>query len=313
MDSAQFIISHARLVSLRDERLGVLEDAALLVRDGRIAWIGSSCDAPADESILTIDAEGRCVTPGLIDCHTHLLFAGCRTDEFEMRLRGESYARIAEQGGGIQSTVRATRAASAETLASAGRSRLHHAMGCGVTTIEIKSGYGLTLADERRLLTVARQLGRELPLHIHTTFLGAHAVPAEFSGRSDAYIDELIDTWLPQLVREGLIDSVDAFCERIAFTPEQVERVFAAARKFGLPVRLHADQLTDSAGARLAARHHALSADHLEHASADGIAALKQSGTVAVLLPGAYYYLREEKRPPVQQLRAANVAMAVAT
>ena len=313
MDRTQSIIRHARLVTMRDERLGLLDDAALLVRDGRIAWIGRSREAPADESIPTVDAAGRCVTPGLIDCHTHLLFAGCRTDEFEMRLRGESYTRIAEQGGGIQSTVRATRAAPAETLATAGRARLQHAMAGGVTTIEIKSGYGLTLADERKMLAVARQLDRELPLHIHATFLGAHTVPPEFSGRSDSYIDELVETWLPDLVREGLVDSVDAFCERIAFTHEQVERLFAAARKLKLPVRLHADQLTDSAGAALAARHHALSADHLEHASADGIAALEQAGTVAVLLPGAYYYLRAEKPPPVKLLRGANVSMAVAT
>ncbi|MET0988070.1 MAG: imidazolonepropionase, partial [Steroidobacteraceae bacterium] len=313
MDRTQFIIDHARLVTLRDERLGLLDDAALLVRDGRIAWVGKSREAPADESIPTIDAAGRCVTPGLIDCHTHLLFAGCRTNEFEMRLRGESYTGIAEHGGGIQSTVRATRAASAEALASAGRARLQHAMASGVTTIEIKSGYGLTLADERKMLAVARQLDRELPIHIHTTFLGAHTVPPEFSGRGDAYVTELIEAWLPQLVREGLVDSVDAFCERIAFTHEQVERLFAAARKMNLPVRLHADQLTDSAGATLAARYSALSADHLEHASANGIAALEQAGTVAVLLPGAYYYLREENRPPVKQLRAANVAMAVAT
>lgn len=313
MGGGSFFLDHARMVTMRDERLGLLDDGAVLVRGGRVAWLGRSRDAPAHESVPSVDAAGRCVTPGLIDCHTHLLFAGSRTQEFEMRLRGESYARIAEQGGGIQSTVKSTRAASAEALESVGRKRVLQALSCGVTTIEIKSGYGLTLADERKILAVGRRLGRELPAHIHTTFLGAHALPPEFNGRADDYVDEIVDHWLTELAREGLIDSVDAFCERIALTPHQVERLFVAARTLHVPVRLHADQLSDSDGAALAARFGALSADHLEHANAAGIAALKTAGTVAVLLPGSYYYLRESKRPPVNELRATGVPMAVAT
>lgn len=307
-----YALTHARIVTMTDDCLGILDDGALLVRDGRIAWIGPSAKLDGDVSTV-IDAQGRCVTPGLIDCHTHLLFAGCRTNEFQMRLAGESYTQIAAAGGGIQSTVTATRAASSDELFAIGRDRLKQSLRSGVTTLEIKSGYGLTGDDEEKMLRVARELGDTQPIQIHTTFLGAHTVPMEYKGRADDYIDHLIDDVLPRLTQQGLIDSVDAFCERIAFSYDQVDRMFARAQSLQLPVRLHADQLSDSRGAELAARYRALSADHLEHASESGITALKESGTVAVLLPGAFYYLRETTRPPVQQLRAAGVPMAIAT
>lgn len=298
----------------RGDEFGEVRDAALAVRDGRIAWLGPVADLPSDlRAEDTVDGSGAWITPGLIDCHTHVVYAGNRSDEFEARLRGATYAEIAQRGGGIASTVRATRAASEDELYAASLPRMRALLAEGVTTLEIKSGYGLALESERRMLRVARRIGRELPVTVHTTFLGAHALPPEFGGRADAYIDEVCDHMLPPLVREGLVDAVDAFCETIGFTPAQTERLFRAARALGVPVKLHAEQLSDQGGAALVARYGGLSADHLEYLSDAGIAAMAQAGTVAVLLPGAFYFLREKKLPPIDALRGASVPMAVAT
>ncbi len=288
---------------------------AILVNDGRIVWLGALEALPAQYR-ATISTEhdlaGALVTPALIDCHTHLVYAGSRAREFELRLEGASYETIARAGGGIRSTVAATRAADENTLFSLTRARAVALMREGVATVEIKSGYGLTERDEAKLLRVARRLGRELPLTVRTTFLGAHALPIEFEGRPDDYIAAVCD-WLPRLAAEGLVDAVDVFCETIGFTPEQTARVFDAARALGLPVKLHAEQLSDQAGAVLAARAGALSCDHLEYLSDDGVAAMAAAGTVAVLLPGAFYALRETRLPPLAQLRAAGVPIALAT
>jgi imidazolonepropionase len=293
---------------------GEIRDAALAVRDGRIAWMGRRADLPAGlRAEQAIDGGGAWVTPGLIDCHTHIVYAGNRSDEFEARLNGATYAEIAQRGGGIASTVRATRKASEDELFEVSLPRVRALLAEGVTTIEIKSGYGLELAAERSMLRVARRIGRELPVTVSATFLGAHAVPPEFAGRADDYIDEVCERMLPALVREGLVDAVDAFCETIGFSPAQTERVFRAAQAMGVPVKLHAEQLSDQGGAALAARYGGLSADHLEYLSGDGVAAMAQAGTVAVLLPGAFYCLREMQLPPVDALRAAGVPMAVAT
>jgi imidazolonepropionase len=293
---------------------GDIHDAALAVHDGRIAWTGRRAELPAGlRAEREFDGGGAWITPGLIDCHTHIVYAGNRSDEFEARLHGATYAEIAQRGGGIVSTVRATRAASEDELFVASLPRVRALLAEGLTTLEIKSGYGLELEAERRMLRVARRIGRELPLTVRTTFLGAHAVPPEYTGRADAYLDEVCDRMLPTLVREGLVDAVDAFCETIGFTPAQTERVFRAAAALGVAVKLHAEQLSDQGGAALTARYRGLSADHLEHLADDGIAAMAQAGTVAVLLPGAFYCLRETKLPPVEALRAARVPMAVAT
>jgi imidazolonepropionase len=293
---------------------GDVRDGALAVRDGRIAWLGRRADLPrelrADE---TRDGGGAWITPGLIDCHTHIVYAGNRSDEFEARLQGATYAEIAQRGGGIASTVRATRAASEDELFAASLPRVRALLAEGVTTLEIKSGYGLDLPSERTMLRTARRIGRELPVAVRTTFLGAHALPPEYSGRSDAYIEEICERMLPALAREGLVDAVDAFCETIGFTPAQCERLFRAAAALNIPVKLHAEQLSDQGGAALVARHRGLSADHLEYLSDDGIAAMARAGSVAVLLPGAFYCLRETKLPPVDGMRAAGVPMAVAT
>lgn len=291
---------------------GAIEDAALAVQHGRIAWIGAAADLPAVEARETHDLEGRWITPGLIDCHTHLVYGGDRAAEFELRLQGASYEEIARAGGGIRSTVTATRAATEEELLARALPRLRHLMAEGVTTVEIKSGYGLDLENEIKQLRVARRLGSELPVTVKTTFLGAHALPPEYEGRDEAYIDAVVGM-LPTVAKSGLADAVDAFCEKIAFTPEQTARVFEAARDNGLPVKLHADQLSDLSGAALASRFGALSADHLEYTGADGIAAMAESGTVAVLLPGAFYTLRETKLPPMEGFRAADVPMAIAS
>jgi imidazolonepropionase len=258
------------------------------------------------------DLAGALVTPGLIDAHTHLVYAGSRAAEFEQRLQGASYADIARAGGGIRSTVTATRAASDEALFSLAASRARQLMAEGLTTVEIKSGYGLSQVDEARCLAVARRLGRELPLSVRCTSLAAHAVPAEYAGRSDDYITDAC-TWLQAQHAAGLVDAVDAFCEHIGFSVAQTERLFQAAQRLGLPVKLHADQLSDQGGAELAARYRALSCDHLEHLSPAGVAAMRAAGTVAVLLPGAYYFLRETRLPPVQALRDAGVPIAIAT
>ena len=292
----------------------VVADGAIAVREGRIAWIGALDAMPPRYAPLPRrDAGGRWITPGLVDCHTHLVFAGQRADEFALRLQGASYEDIARRGGGIVSTVRSTRAASEEELFEASAPRLEALLAEGVTAVEIKSGYGLDLATERKQLRVARRLGERYPVSVYTTFLGAHAVPPEYAGRADSYIEYVAGTALPTLANEGLVDAADVFCERIGFTVAQTERVFAAARRLGLPVKLHAEQLSNCGGAQLAARYGALSADHLEHLDETGVMALREAGTVAVLLPGAYYFLRETKLPPLELLRRHGVPVALAS
>ncbi len=290
---------------------GELRDGAIGVLDGRIAWIGPAAQAP--EAGTVVDGRGRWLTPGLIDCHTHIVHAGNRSDEFEARLNGATYEDIARGGGGIMSTVRATRASTDDELLHQSLPRIASLLAEGVTTIEIKSGYGLTVEAEARMLRVARRVGDVLPVAVATTFLGAHALPPEYAGRADDYVTHICEQMLPRLAALGLVDAVDAFCERIGFSNAQTERVFAAARAHGLPVKLHAEQLSDQRGAQLVARFQGLSADHLEHLSQAGIAAMAAAGTVAVLLPGAYYFLRDTTPPPVAALREAGVPMAVAT
>jgi len=304
----------ARLATLAGERgWGLIERGAVVTTGESIAWVGDETGLPPG---LNPDVEhqldGLLLTPGLVDCHTHLVYGGDRAREFEQRLEGASYEDIARAGGGIRSTVAATRAASDDALFNTAVTRARRLMAGGVTTLEIKSGYGLSLEHEARCLRVARQLGHQLPLTVRATGLAAHALPPEFEGRADDYIDAVC-AWLPQWHAEGLLDAVDAFCERIAFSPAQTRRVFDAARALGLPVKLHAEQLSDQGGAALAATYGALSCDHLEWLSPDGIAAMHAAGSVAVLLPGAFYFLRETKLPPVQALRDAGVPMAIAT
>jgi len=299
-----------------EDPYGTLTDAALAVKGERIAWIGPSTQAAAIAAACGIaahDVAGRWITPGLIDCHTHLVYGGNRVAEFEQRLRGASYEQIARAGGGIQSTVRATRASSRDELHASAVRRARRLMAEGVTTIEIKSGYGLSGEVERRLLEVARGLERELPVSIRTTYLGLHALPEEFAADRRAYVDAASGPWLEAIVAAGLADAADAFCESIAFTVEECERYFRAARAAGLPIRVHAGQLRDIGAAQLAARYGALSADHLEYLSADGVHALASAGTVAVLLPCAYFVLRQQDPPPVAALREAGVPIAVAT
>ena len=305
--------TNARLATMRADLpgLGVVEGGAIGLREGRIAFAGPAADAPNAADV--IDCDGRWITPGLIDAHTHLVFAGDRIAEFELRQKGASYEEIARAGGGIASTVAATRAASEAALVRSALPRLDALIAEGVTTIEIKSGYGLTLTDEAKMLRAARALGDARPVTVRTTFLGAHALPGEFVGDPDGYIDLLCEQVLPAIAAEGLADAVDAFCENIGFTPAQTERMFAAAAAHGLPVKLHAEQLSNQHGAALAARHGALSADHLEYLDEPGIAAMRDAGTVAMLLPGAFYFLRETKLPPVAALRAAGVPIALAT
>ena len=294
--------------------VGEIADAAIAVRDGHIVWLGAQRDLPAQvQTGVHHHGAGGWLTPGLIDCHTHIVYAGNRSDEFEARLNGASYSDIARAGGGILATVRTTRAATEEALFQASLPRVRALLAEGVTTLEIKSGYGLDADSEAKMLRVARRIGTTLAVRVRTTFLGAHALPPEFATRADAYIDLLCDTMLPALHAEGLVDAVDAFCEQIGFSPAQTERVFQRAQQLNLPVKLHAEQLSDQAGAALTARYRGLSADHLEHLSAAGIAAMAAAGTVAVLLPGAYYCLRDTRLPPIGALRAAGVPMAVAT
>jgi imidazolonepropionase len=299
-----------RLATLAGDRdWGLIEDGALLVDDaGRIAWIGPSAEAPPAAQVAEL--HGALVTPGLVDCHTHLVYGGNRAHEFEQRLHGVSYADIARAGGGIKSTVAATRAASEAELLAAARRRAQALIAEGVTTVEIKSGYGLDAETEARMLRVARRLAG-LGVDVRTTYLAAHALPPEFSD-ADAYIDAAC-AWLPDLHAAGLVDAVDAFCEHIAFSPAQVARVFEAAQRLGLPVKLHAEQLSDQGGAQLAAQYRALSADHLEYLSPAGVQAMAEAGTVAVLLPGAFYALRETRLPPIAALREAGVPIALAT
>ncbi|MGL4322776.1 MAG: imidazolonepropionase [Beijerinckiaceae bacterium] len=293
--------------------LGLIEHGTIASRDGRIVYAGPAADAPPFSARETIDCEGRWVTPGLIDCHTHLVYGGNRAREFEMRLAGASYEDIARAGGGIVSSVRATRASSEADLIASALRRLDHLLAEGVTTIEIKSGYGLERAAEMRCLRAARALASARSVTVKTTFLGAHALPPEAQGDKDAYIRSVCDDMLPAIAAEKLADAVDVFCEGIAFSPAQTEQVFRAAQIFGLPVKLHADQLSNLGGAALAARYNALSADHLEYTDAAGAAAMKHAGTVAVLLPGAYYMLREQQAPPVALFRSHGVPMALAT
>ena len=283
---------------------------AIAVEGDHIAYVGPD---PSEPVVEVMSVEGRLVTPGLIDCHTHLVFGGDRSGEWEQRLAGASYEEIAAAGGGIRSTVRATRDASDDELLEGAVRRAAALAAGGVTTIEVKSGYGLDLDTELRMLRIARRIPERVPVDVVTTFLGAHTVPPEYDGDADGYIRFVCDEVLPAVASEGLATAVDGFCERIAFTAEQIDRVFATATGLGLRVKLHADQLSDSGGAALAARHHALSADHLEHASAEGIAAMAAAGTIAVVLPGAAYVLRDDAVPPVDALRAAGVPMAVAT
>lgn len=293
---------------------GVVDDGVVACCDGRIVYAGSLERAPANlDALEIIDCERRWITPGLIDCHTHLVYAGDRAHEFEQRLNGIRYEAIARAGGGILSTVKATRAASETDLVNASLPRLDALLAEGVTTIEIKSGYGLALEHERKQLRAARALAHERAVSVRTTFLGAHALPPEWSGRADDYIAEVADHMLPALANEGLVDAVDAFCENIGFTLDQTRRVFEAARATGLPVKLHAEQLSNMRGAEMAAAHGALSADHLEHLDETGIRAMAASGTVAVLLPGAFYFLRDTRVPPIDALRAARVPIAIAT
>jgi len=295
---------------------GTIRDAAVAVANGRIAWIGPRANLPAEEARATRhmhDGGGAWITPGLIDCHTHLVFGGDRAQEFEMRLNGATYEEIARAGGGIRSTVAATRAIGEDQLYAAAVPRLRALIAEGVTTVEIKSGYGLDTANEAKMLRVARRLGRELPVDVATTFLGAHALPPEFEGRQTAYVDLVCEEMLPRIAHDKLADATDVFCEKIAFTPQETERVFAASAKAGIPVKLHADQLSDLGGAALAAKHKALSAEHLEYTSEDGARAMGAAGTVAVILPGAFFVLREKQLPPIDAFRRHGVAMAIAS
>lgn len=309
------LLTNARLATMRegDTPFGAIDHAAIALRDGAIAWLGESASLPGGTAANTIDLEQRWVTPALIDCHTHLVFAGNRAREFDLRLQGVSYEEIARQGGGIMSTVDATRAANETALLRSSSARLQALLAEGVATVEIKSGYGLDTASELKMLRVARQLAAAAGISVQTTFLGAHAVPREFAGKKSAYLDMLLGDMLPRVAEAGLANAVDAYCESIAFSPEEVARVFELARKLNLPVKLHADQLSDSGAAELAARFEALSADHLEYTSAAGVRALAASGTVAVLLPGAFLNLRETRLPPIEALRASGVPLAVAT
>jgi imidazolonepropionase len=307
------LLTHATLATMTDG-YGLVPDAAVAMQGDRIAWAGPMADLPAAFRALPgRDCGGRLVTPGLIDCHTHAVFAGHRAVEFELRLKGARYDEIARAGGGILSTVTATRAASEEALLAQALLRVDQLIASGATTIEVKSGYGLTVADELKMLRVARRIGQQRPVTVKTTHLAAHAIPPDYMGRPRAYIAEVAIPSLRAAHAESLVDAVDGFCETIAFSVEDLAPLFAEAHALGLPVKLHAEQLTDQGGAAFAARHGALSADHLEYLSPDGIAAMARAGTVAVILPGAFYTLRESRLPPIAALRAAGVPMAVAT
>ncbi|CAD0261646.1 imidazolonepropionase [Pseudomonas veronii] len=304
---------HCHIATMAQGNYSIIEDAALVTVGSLIEWIGPRSEVPAADYAQVHDLHGAWVTPGLIDCHTHTVFGGNRSGEFEQRLQGVSYADIAAQGGGIASTVRATRAASEDELFESAHKRLRSLLRDGVTTVEIKSGYGLDLASERKLLRVIRRLGDALPVSVRATCLAAHALPPEYKDRADAYIDHICGEMLPALAAEGLVDAVDAFCEYLAFSPAQVERVFKVARQLGLPVKLHAEQLSSLHGSSLAARYQALSADHLEFMTEDDAIAMAAAGTVAVLLPGAFYFLRETQLPPMDALRKHGVKIAIAS
>ena len=305
---------NARLATMDPARegLGVIEGGAIAARGEKIVFVGPGKELPALPNAERVDCQGAWITPGLVDCHTHLVFAGDRAAEFEMRLAGASYEEVARAGGGILSTVRSTRSASVEQLVEASLPRLDHLLADGVTTVEIKSGYGLDVDAELNQLRAARSLGNRREVDVVTSFLGAHALPPEYDDK-DSYIEALCRDVLPRVVSEGLADAADAFCETIAFSPAQTERFLEAARAVGLPVKIHADQLSDQGGAALAARLGSLSADHLEYASEQGVAAMARASTVAVLLPGAFYFIREERRPPVDVFRRHGVPIAIAT
>jgi imidazolonepropionase len=307
------MILHNAVLATMDAGYGLIENGAIVTEGERIVWVGRSDALPAFASGDTLDVGGRLITPGLIDCHTHVVFAGDRAREFEMRLEGASYADVARAGGGILSTVRATRSADEEALLAQALVRVDRMIAEGVTCIEVKSGYGLDMDTELRMLRVARRIGAMRRVRVLTSFLGAHAIPAEFAGRADAYIDACVRPALRAACEAGLVDAVDGFCEGIAFSPDQIARVFADARALCLPVKLHAEQLSNLHGAALAARHGALSADHLEYLDENGAKTLAAAGTVAVLLPGAFYALRETQAPPIDILRHHGVRMAVAT
>ena len=305
-----------RLATLSPARpgLGLVEDGLIAADAGKIVYAGPAREAPTGLAARqSIDCEGRWITPGLIDCHTHLVYGGNRAEEFELRLAGASYAEIARRGGGIASTVKATRLASEDDLVASAQPRLDALIAEGATTVEIKSGYGLELETERRQLRAARRLGRERSVTVRTTFLGAHAMPPEMAGDKTAYIDAVCHRMLPAIAKEGLADAVDAFCETIAFSADETARVFAAAQALGLPIRLHADQLTNLHGAALAAKFGAVAADHLEFTDEDGVRAMRQAGTVAVVLPGAFYFLREKQMPPIELMRRHGVPIAIST
>jgi imidazolonepropionase len=313
------LLTHVNLATMAadngaEDPLGIVEDGTLAIHEAKIVWVGASHDLPVDLSAKdVVDLAGRWATPGLIDCHTHLIYGGNRAGEWQARLEGATYAEIAAQGGGIAATVAATRKSSQDQLVTIAHERLKSWIAEGVTTIEIKSGYGLSLDDEMKMLAAARELGRISPLRVKTTFLGAHTVPPEFAGRPDDYVDFLIREVLPAVARKGLVDAVDVFCETIAFSKAQSARYLLAAKALGLGLKIHADQLTDGDGAGLAATVGALSADHLEFTSDKGVAAMAAAGTVAVLLPGAFYSLRETRLPPLEALRVHRVPVAIAT
>jgi len=304
---------HCHVATMANGAYSIIEDAVIVTSGSLIEWIGPRTQLPSGEYPAVNDLQGAWVTPGLIDCHTHTVFGGNRSGEFEQRLQGVSYAEIAAQGGGIASTVRATREASEDELFASAAKRLKSLMRDGVTTVEMKSGYGLDLANERKLLRVIRRLAEELPISVRSTCLAAHALPPEYKDRADDYIDLVCEQMLPALAAEGLVDAVDAFCEYLAFSPEQVERVFVAAQQLGLPVKLHAEQLSSLHGSSLAARYKALSADHLEFMDEDDAIAMAAADTVAVLLPGAFYFLRETQLPPMDALRKHKVKIAIAS
>ena len=304
---------HCHVATMAQGNYSIIEDAAMVTAGSLIEWVGPRSQVPTADYAQVHDLQGAWVTPGLIDCHTHTVFGGNRSGEFEQRLEGVSYAEIAAKGGGIASTVRATRAASEDELFDCARKRLRSLLRDGVTTVEIKSGYGLDLANERKMLRVARRLGDELPVSVRATCLAAHALPPEYKDRADDYIEHICSEMLPALAAEGLVDAVDAFCEYLAFSTEQVERVFKVAQQLGLPVKLHAEQLSSLHGSSLAARYHALSADHLEFMTEEDAIAMAASGTVAVLLPGAFYFLRETQLPPMEALRKHGVKIAIAS
>ncbi|KAA3541491.1 imidazolonepropionase [Pseudomonas sp. ST1] len=304
---------HCHIASMAHGKYSIIENAAIVTSGALIEWIGPETELAEPEHDNCIDLGGAWVTPGLIDCHTHTVFGGNRSGEFEQRLQGVSYSEIAAAGGGIASTVRATRAASEDELYASAERRLRHLLKDGVTTVEMKSGYGLDLENERKILRVIRRLGNTQPVTVRATCLAAHALPPEYADRADDYINHICNDMLPTLAAEGLVDAVDAFCEYLAFSPAQVEQVFISAGQLALPVKLHAEQLSSLGGSSLAARYKALSADHLEFMTEDDAVAMAAAGTVAVLLPGAFYFLRETQLPPMEALRKHGVPIAIST